>query len=66
MSDNTPSQDSIRASKGVAEHSYEASDYKSSLEVEQGLAATHEQVSDSYMVSANDENEIIQEEEAKS
>lgn len=36
-------------SREVAENSYDPSDYKSSKEIDKGLAITHEQVSDTYM-----------------
>jgi hypothetical protein len=42
-------KNSYLTSDAVAENSYQPSDYQSSEEVEQGLAITHEQVSDAYM-----------------
>ncbi|MDT8859214.1 YozQ family protein [Alkalihalobacillus sp. MEB130] len=46
---NKKEKNSVKSSEEVAENSYQPSDYKSSEEVEQGLAMTHEQVSDSYV-----------------
>ncbi|MCL7746277.1 YozQ family protein [Halalkalibacter alkaliphilus] len=46
---NQKDKNSVKSSEGVAENSYQPSDYKSTEEVEQGLAATHEQVSDAYV-----------------
>ncbi|MBU8906861.1 YozQ family protein [Desertibacillus haloalkaliphilus] len=47
---NEPRKQSKKAkSTDVAENSYHPSDYDSSLEVEQGLSFTHEQVSDAYV-----------------
>ncbi|MGO4889341.1 YozQ family protein [Anaerobacillus sp. MEB173] len=42
-------QGKVNNSTDVAEHAFHPSDYESSLEVEQGLATTHEQVSDTLM-----------------
>ncbi|MFC0470608.1 YozQ family protein [Halalkalibacter kiskunsagensis] len=42
-------KNSYQSSEAIAQNSYQPSDYQSSEEVEQGLAATHEQVSDVYM-----------------
>ncbi|GAE24690.1 hypothetical protein JCM9140_637 [Halalkalibacter wakoensis JCM 9140] len=42
-------KNSYQSSEEVAANSYQPSDYKSSKEVEKGLAMTHEQVSDTYV-----------------
>lgn len=54
-------KDLQKAAAAVADHFYQPSDYTSESATEQGLAATHEQVSDYYMVGArNEQNEEIQ------
>ena len=54
MQQNPSNKDLQNAADTVAEQSYSPSDYKSNQEVEQGLAVTHEQVSDDYMEGTND------------
>ncbi|WP_332693730.1 YozQ family protein [Halalkalibacter lacteus] len=48
-------KNSYPSSEAVAENSYQPSDYQSSEEVEQGLATTHEQVSDAYVEGTVDD-----------
>ncbi|WP_134684470.1 YozQ family protein [Brevibacillus migulae] len=43
-----------KAADVIAQESYSVSDYASKQPVEQGLAVTHEQVSDDYMEGTND------------
>jgi len=54
MQQNPSNKDLQNAAEVVAEQSYSPSDYKSMQAVEQGLAVTHEQVSDDYMEGTND------------
>ncbi|WP_237563659.1 YozQ family protein [Halalkalibacter okhensis] len=46
---NHKDKNSVKSSEDVAQNSYQPSDYQSTEEVEKGLAATHEQVSDAYV-----------------
>lgn len=55
MDDQQRSNKSLRNNaEKVADKTYEPSDYQSQEEVSQGLAVTHEQVSDDYMEGTND------------
>lgn len=42
-------------SNEVAENNYHPSDYRSTMEAEQGLAESHEQVSDAYTAGTIDQ-----------
>jgi hypothetical protein len=44
-----PNEKEQKTSNELAEKNYEVSDYKSNSELAKGLAATHEQVSDTYV-----------------
>lgn len=44
-----------KQSNDVAENYYHPSDYRSTMEAEQGLAQAHEQVSDAYTAGTTDQ-----------
>ncbi len=46
----------VQHSHAIATNSYQPSDYQSAEEVDQGLAMTHEQVSDAYVEGTVDGN----------
>lgn len=52
--ENNQSTDLQQIAEDVAENTYDPADYQSRSFTDQGLAITHEQVSDDYMEGTND------------